>query len=119
VPLVSVKAYAAVKLGGVSAQTVAFSAIDVANHTAKTVRTTDLTSGIAASLVRDVRLDVSVLGLFLPVGPIVSAVGSVLTLAAPALDALIAGTTALLGIGLGEADLWVDGVRCGAPVLVA
>lgn len=119
VPLVSVKAYAAVKLGGATAQTVAFSAADVANHTAKTVRTTDLTSGIAASLVRDVRLDVSVLGLFLPVGPIVSAVGSVLALAAPALDTLIAGTTALLGVGLGEADLWVDGVRCGAPVLVA
>jgi uncharacterized membrane protein len=45
-------------------------------------------------------------------------VGTTLSLAAPALDAVIGQVTALAGVRVGEADVWVNGVRCGTPVLV-
>ena len=46
------------------------------------------------------------------------AVGGALSLVAPALDGLLMNLTGLLGVGIGEADLRVTGVRCGTAVLV-
>jgi uncharacterized membrane protein len=117
-PLVRVTAQSVVKLGGASAQTVTFDANDIANHDVQTVSTNDLVNGLAASLISNVQLQVSVLGLGLPLQGLVSTLGSVLQLAAPVLDGVLNQLTALLGVGLGQADVRIDGVRCGAPVLV-
>lgn len=118
-PLVSVTGAASVKLGGTSAQPVAFSAADIADQTAKTVSTNDLVQGVATSLLDTIDLKVAVGGLGLGGGAIAAAVGGLLAGVASPLDDLIASVSGLSGVRVGQADVWVNGVRCGTPVLVA
>lgn len=117
-PLISIMAKADVKIGGTTAQSVGFSASDVAAGTVKTVTTNDAVQGIASSLVSRMSLTASVIGLGLNVSALTAAVGAVLTPAAPLLDSVVGDLTALLGIRLGQADVRVDALRCGTPVLV-
>lgn len=117
-PLASITAFSDVKLGGTRAQEVRFDAADIAAHTAKTVSTHDVAGGIAGSLLRTVDLDAKVLGLGLSAGVVANLVGGVLSAAAPALDAVIDQVTGLAGLRVGQADVWVNGVRCGTPMLV-
>jgi uncharacterized membrane protein len=117
-PLASVSGFADVKLGGADPQDVFFSASDIANHTVKQVSTNDLLQGVAASLISRIDLNVNVLGLGLSVGTLTALVGQVLNLAAAPLDGVFGQVTSLLGVHVGQADVWVNGVRCGTPVLV-
>lgn len=117
--LIDVSGYADVKLGGVTAQRVTFSAADIAQNRVQSVSTGDLTQGIATSLIRGLDLRVNVLGLGLNLSAITAGVGSALAVAAPALDSLIDGLTSLLGVRVGQADVEINGVRCGKSVLVA
>jgi len=117
--VIRVTARADLSLGGVTPQSVFFSEADIAAHTRKTVATGDLVTGLTSSLMNDVDVDVSLLGLPLPVGGLVSTVGHQLALLGPLLDPLILQLTGLLGVRLGEADVQVDRMRCGVPVLVA
>lgn len=118
-PLVSVTGFAAIMLGGTASQTVNFSAADIAAHQVKTVSTNDLVQGVAASLLQRVDLRANVAGLGLGAGAVAAAVGGVLAPAAPSLDALIESVTGLAGVRVGQADVWVNGVRCGTPMLVS
>ena len=117
-PLASVSGFADVKLGGADPQDVFFSASDIANHTVKQVSTNDLLQGVASSLISRIDLNVNVLGLGLSVGTLTALVGQVLNLAAAPLDGVFGQVTSLLGVHVGQADVWVNGVRCGTPVLV-
>lgn len=117
--LVNVTGYADVKLGGVNAQRVIFSADDIAQNRVRTVSTGDLTQGIASSLIRGLDLRINLLGLGLNLSAISAAVGSALSIAAPALDSLVNDLTGLLGVHVGQADVQINGVRCGKSVLVA
>jgi uncharacterized membrane protein len=117
-PLASVSGFADVKLGGLDPQTVEFSPDDIASHTAKRVSTNDIVQGVASSLISHIDLNVSVLGLGLNLGTLTSTVGQVLDLAAGPLDTLYGQVSSLLGVKVGQADVWVNGVRCGTPVLV-
>lgn len=120
-PLVTASGEAHVATGGASGwQRLSFSQSDIDNGTIKTVRTGDVTQSLVASMIRDLNVQVRVLGL-LPIsaGAIGSAIGNQLAVAAPALDGLIVSLTQQLGIGIGEADIRVSGLRCGQPVLVA
>ncbi|KQM98846.1 hypothetical protein ASE78_06420 [Sphingomonas sp. Leaf25] len=117
-PLASVSAFADIRLGGTQAQRVTFNAGEIDGGTVKTVATNDVARGVASSLIRNVDLDARVLGLGLSVGPLVSSVGNVLALAAPALDMVVDQVTGLAGVRIGEADVRVNGVRCGTPMLV-
>jgi uncharacterized membrane protein len=47
-----------------------------------------------------------------------AAVKIVLMPATPALDTVLNDVLGTLGIGLGEADVWVNGVRCDGAALV-
>ncbi len=47
-----------------------------------------------------------------------AAVNSTLAAVATPLDGVVNGLTGLLGLGLGEADVRVNGVRCNAVALV-
>lgn len=114
-----ISAKAAVNLGGVQAQSVHFTRTDIANRTPRTVSTNDLTAGIAGSLVKNVDVSVTLLGITTRVGPVVSLVGSQLSLLAPLIDGLLNQVTGLLGVQLGSATVRVDRMRCGAPMLVA
>lgn len=111
---------ARVDVGGVQWQRVGFSAADIAAHRTITVSTNDIMAALASSLLNNVQLDVQVLG-FLPlgVGPISSAVGSALAGVAAPLDGLLTSLTDIVGLKLGQADVRIDGVRCGQPALVA
>lgn len=119
VPLISVTGFADLHLGGARPQTVRFSADDIANHRVLTVSTDDLVQGVAASLVRQVDLRANVIGLGLGAGAATATLGGVLSLAAPALDSVLDAVTGLAGVRVGQADVWVNGVRCGTPVLVS
>lgn len=117
-PLASVSGFADIKIGGVTSQDVSFSASDIANHTAKHVTTNDILQGVASSLISGINLNVTVLGLGLNLGALTALVGQVLSIAAAPLDGVYGQVMSLLGIQIGQADVWVNGVRCGTPVLV-
>jgi len=118
-PVATVSGFADVKLGGDDPQEVFFSASDIASHSVKHVTTNDLVQGVVSSLISRIDLNVSVLGLGLGVGPLTALVGQVLNQAAAPLDGVYSQVTSLLGVQVGQADVWVNGVRCGTPVLVA
>ncbi len=90
--------------------------------TPQTVRSTTPVSGIAASLLQHPSLGarVPLLNLSIPLDPLLrGAVGTALSTVAPAIDDLLGLITGAVGVGIGEADVRVTGIRCGQPVLVA
>lgn len=117
-PLVTLTGLADVQLGGVSAQRVNFSAAEINGNVVKTVSTNDIAAGVASSLLRTIDIRANVLGLGLSTGLLTSTLGNTLSIAAPALDLVVGQVTALAGVHVGQADVRVDGVRCGTPVLV-
>ncbi len=90
----------------------------IATGATETIRTTAPIQGIASSLIAQASLKVTLLGLPLPVDPLLRAVGGVLAGVAAPLDTLLMTVTGTLGLGLGEADVQVNGLRCGNAVLV-
>lgn len=119
--LLSASASATVQAGGDDWQTVTFDADDISANTLKTVKTNDIAASAFSSLLGSIKLNVQVLGILkLTLGQ--SAATSVLqqtlkNVAVP-LDSIIDGFTGILGVGLGEADVRVNGVRCNAVALV-
>lgn len=113
--LLKVVGQAHTDLGGVNWKPVTFNSSDIANHTIQTVATDDLMQGVASSLVSKMKL--TALGLDL--SGITAAVGALLTPISPTLDGLVDQVTDLLGVHVGEADVQINGVRCGKPSLVA
>lgn len=118
-PLVAVSGQARVDLTGPGWQEVDFSSADIAARTVKTVSSNSLVQGVVLSLVKKLNLTVNVAGLGLGTSAVSGLVGVTLAPAAPALDGVVNSLTALLGIHLGQADVRVNGVRCGVPALVA
>jgi uncharacterized membrane protein len=118
--LVRVEGRAAIDLGASeSFQTRRFDAAAIDAASIKTIRSSTPVGGIATSLMRKVELKARVLGLLpLPLDPVVRGVGGQLSLIAPVLDPVLMSVTGVLGVGVGEADLWVTGLRCGQPVLI-
>jgi uncharacterized membrane protein len=104
--------------GGMDWQSVSFDDDDIANHTIKTVSTDDALTAATASLVGKLNLNVKVLGLGLGVPAVTAAIqGSLKSVTTP-LDGVLNGLEDLLGVGLGQADVWVDGMRCQNVALV-
>lgn len=117
--VIKVTAFANIALGGMSSQSVLFSKSDIANHVTKTITTNDLTTGIATSLAQSMVLSVTTLGITVNAGPLVGSIAGLLLSIAPPLDGLLNQVTGLLGVKLGAADVRVDKMRCGVPMLVA
>ena len=69
-------------------------------------------------LIVDLDLRVELLGLGLPIPGLDGAVSGVIAGAAAPLDQVLTSLLNTLGIGLGQADSWVSGVRCGGAVLI-
>ena len=84
----------------------------------KTTSTTNFVASLLARLFGDLDLRVEALGLGLPVPGLAGAVGGVISGAAPPIDRLLTSVLGTLGLGLGQADAWVSGIRCGGAVLV-
>ncbi|MGW8190409.1 pilus assembly protein TadG-related protein [Sphingomonas hankookensis] len=117
-PLVSLTGLANVQLGGTQAQRVNFSTSEINDHVVKSVSTNDIAAGVASSLLRTIDIRANVLGLGVSAGLLTSTLGNTLSAVAPALDLVVGQVTALAGVHVGQADVQIDGVRCGTPVLV-
>lgn len=121
-PLFKVTGKSDVAIGGLSWQTVNFTEAEVKSHTVKTVKTNDALAAATTSLLTHLDLDVTILGalnLGLGDSAILAALKPLLEAAAVPLDGLITSLTDLLGLGVGEADVRVNGLRCGVAALVA
>ncbi|MCA0433631.1 MAG: pilus assembly protein TadG-related protein [Proteobacteria bacterium] len=118
VPLITVTGSAHVNIGNMKARPLDFSIADIESHSAKSVSTTDVAAPLFASLLGDLKLTVKVAGLGLNADAIGTSVSDVLKPLAPAVDSSIRSLLGLLGIKVGEADVWANGVQCGRAVLV-
>jgi uncharacterized membrane protein len=122
-PLFTVTGKSDVAIGGATWQTVNFTDADVKARTIKTVKTNDALAAATSSLLTNLDLDVVLLNSILTLGLgdsiILAALKPVLAAAAAPLDSVITALTDLLGVGVGEADVRVNGLRCGAAALVA
>ena len=117
--LIDVEARGVLALGSAEPwQRVSFSATQIGSGNPQTVSSGAAIQGLTGSLIRSTTLTPRVIGLPVPTGPLVSAVGQTLNVAAPALDGLVNLATGTLGVRYGQADVWVNGVRCGQPMLV-
>lgn len=120
--LITAKTAAHAKLGGDAWHSVSFSKADITAGTVKTVSTTDAVTALTASLVKDLKVEVKVLGLLKLIISDTAAskvIGGLLSTAAPALDGVLNSLTSMLGVRLGEADVRVNGLRCREAALVA
>jgi uncharacterized membrane protein len=96
-----------------------FSSAEIGAGTLKTAETTTVVSSLVGSLLGDLDLVVNVLGLGLASPAVIAnALEALLAPLAPVLDQTLAGTLGVLGLGIGEADVRVYGVRCDHAVLV-
>ncbi|OHT20496.1 pilus assembly protein TadG-related protein [Edaphosphingomonas haloaromaticamans] len=119
VPLVTVTGQARVDLTAPVWKTVSFSPAEISARTVKSVSSDSLVQGLVLSLISGLNLNVNIIGLGIGTGPVGQLIGNTLAPVAPALDGLLNALTDLLGLHLGQADVRVNGVRCGAPALVA
>lgn len=111
--------YSRVALGGVQPQAVHFSPSQIVAHEPRRVSTNDLIGGITGSLLRDIQIQIAVLGLPINTGALASAVGGLLSTTAPLLDGVLNSVMGLLGVQIGTADVRVHQMRCGVSKLVA
>lgn len=121
VPLVSVKGRATINLSNAQPQRLQFNAAQIQNNTVQTVSAGVQTHAILSSLLQNTTLQVNLLGLGLGLGagPITSAVLTTLGAVTAPVDSLLGSVLSLAGVRIGQADAWVNGVRCGTPILVA
>lgn len=118
VGLVQVMGQAHVRIGNQKPTDVTFSASDIRNNVVKTVATKDYLASLTSSLLGDLKLAVKAggLGIALP-GDQTAIKNAIAGVAAP-IDEVIFSILTFLGIGLGEADVRVQDVRCDGAVLV-
>jgi uncharacterized membrane protein len=97
---------------------VSFNHAEILRGDKRTTSTQNFTATLLSRLVGDLELKVEMLGLGLDLGGIGKVVSGVIAGAATPIDQLLNVVLGTLGIGLGQADSWVTGVRCGGAVLV-
>jgi uncharacterized membrane protein len=105
-------------MGNTTPTSVDFNYSDISAQTKKTVTSTDFTSSLTASLLGDLTLKVNVGPLGLPVPGLGPTVTGIIGGATASIDQVLAQVLATLGIGIGQADVWVSGIRCDGAVLV-
>ena len=117
--LASVSGRAHATMTNMSARSVDFTAAEIEQHTKKTTSTTDFVTSLLSSLIGDLHLGVTVIGLGIGVpgnlGPLTR---GLISDAAPAIDQVIDRLLETLGIGLGQSDTWITGLNCNRSVLV-
>jgi uncharacterized membrane protein len=119
VPGLSLNALANVTVGNTTPTPVTFSYAQIQAQTGQTVNTTQFTSSLTSSLLQNLQLTASLGAIQVSVPPLLSsAVTSIVTPETSALDQLLASILATVGVGLGQATVWVTGVRCDGAVLV-
>jgi len=105
-------------MGNTTPTAVAFSYSDISAQTKKTVTATDFTSSLTGSLLGDLALQINVGPLGLPIPGLGGTVTGIIGGATASVDQVLASVLAALGVGIGQADVWVSGIRCDGAVLV-
>jgi uncharacterized membrane protein len=116
--LARVSARAHVTMTNLAETPLSFSYSEILRGDKKTTSTQDFVATLLGRLLGDLELRVEALGLGLGLPGLDGLVGGIVGNAATPLDTLLDGVLGTLGIGLGQADSWVTGVRCGGAVLV-
>lgn len=117
--LLRVTGSALVEMAQTSPVILGFSSADIAAGTLKTASTTTPISSLTGSLLGDLDLTVNVLGLGLSSPALIAqALRDLLSPLTPVLDQTLESVLGTLGLGIGEADVRVYGVRCDRAVLV-
>lgn len=116
--LVKLRGKAHAEIGNLTPKAVDFTYAEIVARTKKTVKTTAIASSSVRTLLGDLTLTPVVIGLGVPVPGLAGTVAGVLGAATPALDQLLNSVLGTLGVGVGEADVWVFGLRCDGAVLV-
>ncbi|TJX04914.1 MAG: hypothetical protein E5X43_04740, partial [Mesorhizobium sp.] len=120
--LIGVNGSAAVEIANTDPTILTFNSTDIANKTIKTASTKNLAQSLTTSLVNNLSLSVSALGLGLDVtallGAVKPAVVTLLNGVTAPVDDLVYNVLAALGVHVGEADVRVIGATCGRAVLV-
>lgn len=118
--LVSVRAQARVEAAQTTFRPLTFDRAEVHARARKSVSTTTIGQSLVASLLRNLDVTVSALGLGLGLGGLEDKLAALLTPVGATLDGLLNPLLSLLGVRLGEADVRIAGLDCrsGAPRLV-
>jgi uncharacterized membrane protein len=116
--LVTVNGRAHAGMGNTTPTSVNFNYSQISSQTPQTVTTTNFTSSLTSSLLGNLALNVNVGPLGLPIPGLGSTVSGILSGATGSVDQLLAAVLATFGVGIGQADVWVNGVRCDGAVLV-
>lgn len=109
---------AVIAVGGAVAQNIAFSRSEIDGKVIKTVSTNDLSRALLGSLIDQLDIRITALGLGLSLSNLRLGILQSLTAAAPAIDGALNAITSSLGLYLGQADVRVSYMRCGQPMLV-
>ncbi|SED46500.1 Uncharacterized membrane protein [Rhizobiales bacterium GAS188] len=118
-PLATISGLANASISNLSPTPVTFTYSQIQSATKQTTSTTDFLSSLLSSLIGNLQLNVNVIGLGIGLpGGLTGAVSGILAGAVSPVDQLLAGLLGTLGVGLGQADTWVSGVRCDGAVLV-
>jgi len=105
-------------MGNTTPTNVNFSYADIQAAVKKTVTTTNFTSSLISSLLGDLSLTVRVGPLVVPLSPLGFLVTDIIGGLTVPIDQVLASVLATLGVGIGQADVWVMGIRCDGAVLV-
>ncbi len=115
-PLVTLTGKGETRLESPSAQGVVFTESDIAARRSRSVITRGMTGSATASLIGS--LQVGINGLELVGAPLRPVLATALVGVTPVLDTLVDAILATAGLGVGRADVMVEGLRCGQAVLV-
>jgi uncharacterized membrane protein len=116
--LAKVSGRAHATMTNLAATPVSFTYPEILRADKRTTSTQNFTATLLSRLVGDLDLKVEALGLGLPLPGLGGLVSGVIGGAATPIDQVLNAVLGTLGIGLGQADSWVSGVRCGGAVLV-
>jgi uncharacterized membrane protein len=116
--LITVTGLAHAGMGNTTPTNVNFSYSDIQSNVGHTVTSTNFTNSLTSSLLGNLSLTVTVVGLGLPIPGLGSTVASILSGATSSVDQVLAQVLATLGVQIGSATVWVSSVRCDGAVLV-
>lgn len=122
--LVTVSGSSEIEAADQGFKTVRFTGAEINAQTVKTVNSRSFTSGLVATLISRLNINVNVIGLNLGLGNLAAALGVLLTPLSPLLDAVVNALLDTLGLKFGEADVRALGLSCpdaskpATPVLV-
>jgi len=116
--LLKVSGAAQVEIAQNDSVMLSFSSQEIGAGATKTARTRTMVTSLMTSLFNSLDIRVDVGPLLVPLTLLEGTVRALITPLGPTLDLTLAGVFSALGLGLGEADVKVFGVRCTAPALV-